>query len=65
MFCNQHDNPTEKEVTSSRHRFPKPLDHYRLLLVFGTNIVASEGDEWKRFRKITAPAFSDVCTHPM
>jgi len=31
------------------------------LAVFGPNIVASEGEEWKKYRKITAPAFSEVC----
>ena len=30
--------------------------------VFGENIVASEGEEWKKFRKISAPAFAEVCT---
>jgi cytochrome P450 len=30
------------------------------LAVFGKNIIASEGDEWKKYRKITAPAFSEV-----
>jgi hypothetical protein len=23
--------------------------------------VASEGEDWKKYRKITAPAFSEVC----
>ena len=50
-----------KEVTTSRARFPKPLNLYVALSVFGTNIVASEGEEWKKFRKIAAPAFSEVC----
>ena len=59
VSCNHH-NPSEKEVTSSRHRFPKPVEQYKVLLFFGANIVASEGEEWKKFRKITAPAFSDV-----
>ncbi|KAF8895567.1 cytochrome P450 [Infundibulicybe gibba] len=48
-----------KEVTSSRARFPKPVEQYGALLVFGRNIVASEGDEWKKYRKISAPAFSE------
>ncbi|KAF9481511.1 cytochrome P450 [Pholiota conissans] len=48
-----------KEVTSSRARFPKPVHHYRSLTFFGRNIVASEGAEWKKYRKISAPAFSD------
>ncbi|KAJ3514321.1 hypothetical protein NLJ89_g2442 [Agrocybe chaxingu] len=48
-----------KEVTSSRARFPKPVAMYEVLSLFGRNIVASEGEEWKKYRKISAPAFSD------
>jgi hypothetical protein len=59
IFCH-HDDPAEKEVTMSRHRFPKPIDEYAILLFFGSNIVASEDEDWKRVRKIVAPAFSDV-----
>ncbi|KAI0048917.1 cytochrome P450 [Auriscalpium vulgare] len=53
------DASTIKEVTSSRARFPKPVHRYKFLQLFGGNIVASEGDEWKRYRKIAAPAFSE------
>ena len=49
-----------QEITTYRSRFPKPLEQYQLLTFFGENIVAVEGDEWKRYRKITAPAFSEV-----
>jgi cytochrome P450 len=49
-----------QEITSSRTRFPKPLDEYELLLHFGPNVLATDGDEWKRQRKIAAPGFSDV-----
>ncbi|KAH9003517.1 cytochrome P450 [Lactarius hatsudake] len=48
-----------KEVITSRARFPKPVRLYSALLVFGSNIIASEGDEWKRYRTIVAPAFSE------
>ncbi|KAJ3552189.1 hypothetical protein NM688_g4282 [Phlebia brevispora] len=48
-----------KEITIHRLRFPKPVKYYRVLTFFGRNIVASEFDEWKRFRKIAAPAFSE------
>ncbi|KAF5321118.1 hypothetical protein D9619_001344 [Psilocybe cf. subviscida] len=48
-----------KEVTSSRARFPKPVHYYKVLTFFGRNIIASEGEEWKKYRKISAPAFSD------
>ena len=49
-----------QEVASSRARFPKPVKLYKALSFFGRNIVASEGEEWKRYRTITAPAFSEV-----
>ncbi|THH17554.1 hypothetical protein EW146_g3278 [Bondarzewia mesenterica] len=48
-----------KEVTTYRARFPKPVNQYKVMRFFGRNIVASEGEEWKRYRKITAPAFSE------
>lgn len=48
-----------KEVSSSRARFPKPVEQYVVVGFFGHNIVVSEGEEWKKYRKISAPAFSD------
>ncbi|KAK1218093.1 hypothetical protein PQX77_019252 [Marasmius sp. AFHP31] len=48
-----------REITSSRARFPKPVDDYKILQVFGSNIVASEGELWKKYRKIVSPAFND------
>jgi len=48
-----------KEVTTSRAKFPKPTNLYAALSIFGINIVASEGEDWKKFRKIVAPAFSE------
>jgi cytochrome P450 len=40
--------------------FPKPIGLYIALSVFGKNIVASEGEDWKKIRKIVAPTFSEV-----
>jgi len=48
-----------KEVTTSRARFPKPAHRYTTLTIFGSNIVSTEGEEWKKYRKIAAPAFSE------
>ncbi|KAI0279053.1 cytochrome P450 [Russula aff. rugulosa BPL654] len=48
-----------KDITTYRARFPKPIFRYRVISVFGPNIVASEGEEWKKYRKIAAPAFSE------
>ncbi|KAN0113945.1 cytochrome P450, partial [Russula decolorans] len=47
------------EITTYRARFPKPVFRYEGLSIFGANIVASEGEEWKKYRKIAAPAFSE------
>lgn len=46
-------------VWSRGGRFPKPVGQYALLKIFGKNIIVSEGDQWKRYRKIVAPAFSE------
>lgn len=41
-------------------RFPKPVEIYDVLSFYGRNLVASEHEEWKRFRKVSAPSFSEV-----
>ncbi|KAH9057200.1 cytochrome P450 [Lactarius vividus] len=48
-----------KEVTTYRAKFPKPVYLYEGLSAFGGNIIASEGEDWKRYRTISAPAFSE------
>ncbi|KAG6886169.1 hypothetical protein C0993_000687 [Termitomyces sp. T159_Od127] len=53
------DAAAVKEIVTYRSRFPKPVWRYGVLSFFGRNIVASEGEEWKKYRKISAPAFSD------
>ncbi|KAK7033939.1 hypothetical protein VNI00_012566 [Paramarasmius palmivorus] len=53
------DAAAAKEVLLARSRFPKQLEHYETLTFFGRNIIASEGEEWKKYRRIVAPAFSD------
>ena len=47
-------------IFSLRLRFPKPVEGYELVSFFGKNIVTTEFSEWKRHRKIAAPAFSEV-----
>ncbi|TFY75699.1 hypothetical protein EWM64_g8312 [Hericium alpestre] len=59
VVINFADAATIKEITTSRSRFPKPVQQYTVLTFFGRNIVASEHEEWKRYRKISAPAFSE------
>ena len=42
------------------NRFPKLVELYRVLSMYGNNIIALEGKEWKQTKKIVAPAFSEV-----
>ncbi|KIJ25326.1 hypothetical protein M422DRAFT_38814, partial [Sphaerobolus stellatus SS14] len=48
------------EIVLHRSRFPKDTDVYAVLKFFGSNIVVTEGEEWKKHRKIAAPPFSEV-----
>ncbi|EKM77564.1 hypothetical protein AGABI1DRAFT_101616 [Agaricus bisporus var. burnettii JB137-S8] len=53
------DANVTKEITTYRARFPKPVELYDSLSFFGYNVVASEGEAWKKYRKICAPSFSE------
>ncbi|EAU86415.2 614/534 cytochrome P450 [Coprinopsis cinerea okayama7 len=48
-----------KEIVSSRSRFAKPVELYEIGNIYGNNILTAEGDEWKRYKKIVSPAFSE------
>lgn len=48
-----------KEIVTHRTRFPKPVYRYKVLSLYGDNIVITEHDAWKKYRKIAAPAFSE------
>jgi len=47
-------------IFSLRLKFPKAAENYVVLNFFGKNILTADFDEWKRHRKIAAPAFSEV-----
>jgi len=47
------------EVTSRREAFPKPLEHYEILSMFGRNVVTTEGSLWRMHRKVTAASFNE------
>jgi hypothetical protein len=38
--------------------FPKPIEEYTVLSYFGDNLVIAERENWRRQRRVTAPAFS-------
>ncbi|KAK9894986.1 cytochrome P450 [Cystobasidium minutum MCA 4210] len=48
-----------RAILGDRTTFPKPLELYRILSIYGENVLITEGDEWKKHRKIVAPAFSE------
>jgi cytochrome P450 len=50
---------TIHRITQVRDAFPKPLEAYRLLDLFGRSVVTVEGIEWRKHRKVTAPSFNE------
>ncbi|KAF1963537.1 cytochrome P450 monooxygenase-like protein [Byssothecium circinans] len=47
------------QITSRRSDFPKPLEMYHRLDIFGKNVVSTEGSDWRMHRKMTAPSFGE------
>jgi len=47
------------QITARRTDFLKPISGYKLINLYGTNLVSTEGPEWKRHKKITGSAFSE------
>ena len=46
-------------MTTRRNDFPKALEVYGVLNIYGNNVVTSEGQLWRHHRKITSPPFSE------
>ncbi|KAH6584488.1 hypothetical protein BASA61_007445 [Batrachochytrium salamandrivorans] len=54
------------EIVTRKTDFIKPTALYKLLDIFGSNVVTTEHAEWRRHRKIVAPQFSErnnMCVH--
>lgn len=47
------------EIASRREDFPKPTEHYRILAMFGRNVVTTEGTMWRMHRKVTSASFNE------
>ncbi|RWA08824.1 hypothetical protein EKO27_g6284 [Xylaria grammica] len=47
------------DIASRREDFPKPLEYYSILSMFGRNIVTTEGAVWRMHRKVTSPSFNE------
>jgi cytochrome P450 len=48
-----------KQVTSRRNDFPKPVEVYSVLDIYGKSVISSEGTAWRLHRKITSAPFSE------
>ena len=51
------------QMTTRRNDFPKALEVYKVLNIYGNNVVTSEGQLWRHHRKITSPPFSEKNNH--
>jgi cytochrome P450 len=47
------------QITTRRNDFPKPLAMYKNLDIYGKNLVSTEGSDWRKHRKLTAPSFGE------
>ncbi|KAK7946724.1 uncharacterized protein PG986_011045 [Apiospora aurea] len=47
------------QVTSKREAFPKPVQVYKILSLYGESVLATEGAVWKNHRKVTAASFNE------
>ncbi|KAF2834861.1 cytochrome P450 monooxygenase-like protein [Patellaria atrata CBS 101060] len=47
------------QITSRRSDFPKPIEMYRNIDIYGSSVVTTEGSVWRHHRKITSPSFTE------
>lgn len=47
------------QITSRREAFPKQTSNYKILSIFGRNMLAAEGAEWKMHRKGVSASFNE------
>ncbi|KAJ3325460.1 hypothetical protein HDV06_004319 [Boothiomyces sp. JEL0866] len=48
-----------QEIIEKKNIFVKPVYLYNIINIYGNNVVTTEGQEWKRHRKISAPNFGE------
>lgn len=51
------------QITTRRNDFPKPIELYGSVDIFGKNVVSTEGQIWRHHRKITSPPFTERNNH--
>ena len=63
ITLNTADANVITQITNRRNDFPKPIERYALLRIYGDNVIVTEGQKWRRHRKITSPPFSEKNNH--
>jgi cytochrome P450 len=53
------DAEVNTQITTRRNDFPKPLEMYSRLDIYGKNLVSTEGSDWRMHRKLVAPSFGE------
>jgi len=53
------DAEAHAQITARRNDFPKPLELYKTIDIFGKNVITTEGSVWRHHRKITSVPFSE------
>lgn len=48
-----------KQITMDRFAFQRPVELYRIISQWGQNVMNTEGDEWRRHKRIAAPSFAE------
>ncbi|MCJ1338703.1 hypothetical protein MMC09_003992 [Bachmanniomyces sp. S44760] len=61
LFC--ADASVITQITTRRNDFLKPTLQYRILDIYGKNVVSTEGAMWRQHRKITSPPFTEKNNH--
>jgi cytochrome P450 len=59
IHCFVADAEAMTQITTRRTDFPKPLEMYRALDIYGKNLVSTEGSDWRMHRKLAAPSFGE------
>ena len=59
IVLNTADASVINQMTNRRNDFPKALEVYGSLKIYGDNVVTVEGQRWRHHRKITSPPFSE------
>jgi cytochrome P450 len=53
------DAEAVSQITTRRNDFPKPIEMYKGVDIYGKNVVSLEGQMWRHHRKVTSPPFTE------